>query len=203
MLSQLVFKTIYLSLLLGLNKKNMGTINLQNKSLRIMSATIIIAASIVLVISITEFGNVSVAYGQGSNNTSSSSSLPPLTPQQKAAMCNPNNPKLNFVNSTESKICGIPSTSTNTTTTPAANNNNTTLPSTGKQLGLLYNQGYTKGVADAKSVRITTSSTGTMMKPDDVDCDSSIDPQSSNEDYCSGYQHGYADTYNHQVNEGK
>ena len=176
----------------------MITINLQNKSLRIMSATIIIAASIVLVTSITEFGNVSVVFGQGSNSTSSSS-LPSLTPQQKAAMCNPNNPKLKFVNSTESKICGIPSTSTNTTTTPAANN--TTPPTTGKQLGLLYNQGYTKGVADAKSVQITTS-TGTM-KPDDVDCDSSIDPQASNEDYCSGYQHGYADTYNHEVNEGK
>ena len=120
-------------------------------------------------------------------------------------MCNPNNPKLNFVNSTELKICGIPPTSTNTTTkttTPAANNN-TAPPTTGKQLGLLYNQGYTKGVADAKTVQITTSSTGTMMKPDDVDCDSSIDPQASNEDYCSGYQHGYADTYNHEVNEGK
>jgi hypothetical protein len=153
----------------------------------------------VFVISIIEFGNVSVAYGQGSNSTSSS--LPSsLTPQQKAAMCNPNNPKLNFVNSTESKICGIPLTSTKTTTPTA--NNNTTLPTTGKQLGLLYNQGYMKGVADAKSVQITTSSTGTM-KPDDVDCDSSIDPQASNEDYCSGYQHGYADTYNHEVNEGK
>ena len=175
----------------------MGTINLQNKSLGIMSTTIIIAASIVLVTSITEFGNVSVAFGQGSNSTSS---LPSLTPQQKAAMCNPNNPKLNFVDSTESKVYGIPPTSTNTTktTTPAANNN-TAPPTTGKQLGLLYNQGYTKGVADAKSVQITTS----MMKSDDVDCDSSIDPQANNEDYCSGYQHGFADTYNHEVSEGK
>jgi hypothetical protein len=80
-----------------------------------MSATMIIAASIVFVISIIEFGNVSVAYGQGSNSTSSS--LPSsLTPQQKAAICNPNNPKLKFVNFTESKICGIPRTSTKTTT---------------------------------------------------------------------------------------
>jgi hypothetical protein len=183
----------------------MRTINLQYIFLGFIPTTIIIAASIVLVTSITEFGNVSVAYGQGSNSTLSSS-LSPLTPEQKAAMCNPNNSKLKFVNSTESKICGIPPTSTNTTTTtttPAANNNTTPPPSTGKQTGLLYNQGYTKGVADAKSVRITTSSTGTMMKPDDVDCDSSIDPQASNEDYCSGYQHGYADTYNHQVNEAK
>ena len=46
-----------------------------------------------------------------------------LTPQQKAAFCNPNNPKLKFVNSTESKICGIPTTSTNATnatTTPSS-----------------------------------------------------------------------------------
>jgi hypothetical protein len=182
----------------------MGTINLQNTSLGIISTTATLVASIVLFISITEFGNFDIAKGQvGDRTTSSSSSSLPLTPQQKDAICNPNNPKLNFVNSTESKICGIPPTPTNTTTkttTPAANNN-TAPPTTGKQLGLLYNQGYTKGVADAKSVQITTS-TGTM-KPDDVDCDSSIDPQASNEDYCSGYQHGYADTYNHEVNEGK
>jgi hypothetical protein len=46
-----------------------------------------------------------------------------LTPKQKAAFCNPNNPKLKFVNSTESKICSIPSTpknATNATTTPSS-----------------------------------------------------------------------------------
>jgi len=46
-----------------------------------------------------------------------------ITPQEKAQFCNPNNPKLKFVNSTESKICGIPTTSTNATT------NATTTPS--------------------------------------------------------------------------
>ena len=163
----------------------MGTINLQNISLGIMSITTIIAASIVSVLSITEFGNFGVAQGQLSNSTSSSSLS--LTPQQKAAMCNPNNPKLKFVNSTESKICGIPPTPTNMTTTPAAAN--TTTPTMGKQSPSLYKQGYAKGVADAKSVQITTPPSGTMS-PDDVDCDSSIDPQASNVDYCSGYQHG-------------
>jgi peptidoglycan/xylan/chitin deacetylase (PgdA/CDA1 family) len=39
-----------------------------------------------------------------------------VTPQQKAVICDPNNPKLKFVNSTESRICGIPLTPTNTTT---------------------------------------------------------------------------------------
>ena len=53
----------------------MGTINLQNISLGIMSITIILAASIVLVISITEFGNFGIAQGQVSNSTPSSSSL--------------------------------------------------------------------------------------------------------------------------------
>jgi hypothetical protein len=70
----------------------MTTINLRNISLGIMSTTMIMAASIVLVTSITEFGNVSVAFGLGSN--SASSLLSSLTPQQKAATCNPNNPKL-------------------------------------------------------------------------------------------------------------
>src|SRR5918912_839413 len=173
----------------------MGTINLQNISLGIMSITTIIAASIVLVISITEFGNFGVAQGQLSNSTSSSSLS--LTPQQKAAMCNPNNPKLKFVNSTESKICGIPPTPTNMTTTTSAAANTTT-PTMGKQSPSLYDQGYAKGVADAKSVQITSPPSGTMS-PDDVDCDSSIDPQASNVDYCSGYQHGFADTYNNEL----
>ena len=38
-----------------------------------------------------------------------------VTPQQKAAFCTPNNTKLKFVNSTESKICGIPATPKNAT----------------------------------------------------------------------------------------
>jgi hypothetical protein len=36
----------------------------------------------------------------------------------------------------------------------------------------------------------------TAISPNEVDCDSDIDPQVSNEDYCSGYQHGFADTTN-------
>jgi hypothetical protein len=40
-----------------------------------------------------------------------------LTPEQKQAMCDPSNPKLNFVNTTESLICGIPPTPVNQTNT--------------------------------------------------------------------------------------
>jgi hypothetical protein len=65
----------------------------------IVSITVILAASILLV-TLPEFGNSGIAQGQGNNMTS-----PSLTPQQKAAMCNPND---KFVNDTESSVCGIP-----------------------------------------------------------------------------------------------
>jgi hypothetical protein len=43
-----------------------------------------------------------------------------VSPEVKSKLCDPNNPKLRFVNATESKICGIPKTMKNvTTTTPA------------------------------------------------------------------------------------
>jgi hypothetical protein len=74
-------------------------------SLSLLTIAVILAAAIV---TFTEIGKVSVAQGQ-------SDITPSLTRQQKAAMCDPNNPKLNFVNGTESRICGIPKTITNTT----------------------------------------------------------------------------------------
>jgi hypothetical protein len=86
----------------------MAMVSLLIASLSIVSITIILAASI-LSVALTEFGNFGIAQGQGNNITSS------LTPEQKAAICDPNNPKLNFVNTTESRICGIPPTPTNAT----------------------------------------------------------------------------------------
>ena len=160
---------------------------IEKASLSVTCMSMILAVTLA---PLTGFANFGMGIAQGQVNSTSSS----LTAQQKAAMCNPNNPKLNFVNSTESEICGIPPTPTNTTTTtPAASNNNNNTRTTS-----LYDQGYAKGVADAKSVKITTPPSGTMS-PDDVDCDSSIDPQASNVDYCSGYQHGFADTYNNEL----
>ena len=100
---------------------------MQIASLSIISITIILAASIISVVALIEFGSVVIAEGQA-NNTSSS-----LTPEQKAAICDPNNPKLNFVNGTESRICGIPKTSTtssaaNATTTSENNTSPSLLP---------------------------------------------------------------------------
>ncbi len=73
-------------------------------SLCIIAIIVILTAS--TVITLTDFGKFGVAQGQ-SNTTSQS-----LTPEQKAAICDPNNPssRLNPVNTTESRICGIPVT---------------------------------------------------------------------------------------------
>ena len=59
----------------------------------------------------------------------------------------------------------------------------------------LYRQGYAKGASDAKLVQSSFPASASM-NPDEVDCDSDIDPHLSNEDYCSGYQHGFSDTIN-------
>jgi hypothetical protein len=62
-----------------------------------------------------EFSTSNMALGQGTVPQSST-----LTPAQRA-MCDPNNPNLAFVNTTESKICGLPKSipsSNATTTTP-------------------------------------------------------------------------------------
>jgi hypothetical protein len=69
-------------------------------------------------------------------------------------------------------------------------------PKSGSELGADYEKGYAQGVKDAKATLATST-----MSPDDVDCDSDIDPQLSNKDYCSGYQHGYADENNVLLNK--
>jgi hypothetical protein len=40
-----------------------------------------------------------------------------ISPELKAKMCDPNNPKIAFVNSTESEVCGLPKSIRNYTTT--------------------------------------------------------------------------------------
>ena len=72
-------------------------------------AIIIVAA----IVTSTGFGSVGIAQGQG-NLTQGNVTIGnvTLTPEQKDAICNPNNPlsKLNPVNTTESHICGLPVT---------------------------------------------------------------------------------------------
>src|SRR5918912_1819192 len=73
--------------------------------LSVLTMLIILAA--IMVTTLIDFAKFGIAQGQ-SNSTSSLS----LTPEQKDAICNPDNPesKLNPVNTTESRICGIPKT---------------------------------------------------------------------------------------------
>ncbi|MFL6317712.1 MAG: hypothetical protein ACJ73C_13390 [Nitrososphaeraceae archaeon] len=85
---------------------------LRKQWLVLSSLTVItILASAVIILA--EFGTFGNAQGQG-NLTQGNVTVGnvTLTPQQKDAICNPNNPasKLNPVNTTESKICGIPVT---------------------------------------------------------------------------------------------
>jgi hypothetical protein len=111
---------------------------------------IIFAVSIVVIAStLTQFGKIGIAQGQGNNITSSSSSIEgnlTLTPEQKDALCNPNNPlsMLKSVNSTESAICGIPKTQPSNATTSAANTTTTirteALPPSSPIPGLLMPQ---------------------------------------------------------------
>ena len=71
---------------------------------------IIILTSTIVVVTLTGFGTFgNNAQGQA-NLTKGNVTIGnvTLTPQQVAAICDPNNPKLNFVNTTESKLCGIP-----------------------------------------------------------------------------------------------
>jgi hypothetical protein len=87
-----------------------------------MIMVIILAISLVLVVMVVVaqfgiFGNN--AQGQG-NPTEGNMTL---TPEQRDALCNPNNPlsKLKSVNTTESEICGIPKTQPLNATSAAAN----------------------------------------------------------------------------------
>ena len=79
-------------------------------SLSVLTMVIIIILTATIVVTLTGFGIFGNNNAQGQEN---------LTEEQKAAMCDPNNPKLNFVNGTESRICGIPKTIKNATSTAA------------------------------------------------------------------------------------
>ncbi len=49
--------------------------------------------------------------------TVSTSQAQQMSPEEKKSFCNPSNPRLNFVNSTESKICGVPTRNENASNT--------------------------------------------------------------------------------------
>src|SRR5215212_2174411 len=68
-------------------------------------------------------GSFRIAQGQANDTSLTQANDTSLTPEQKDAICNPNNPssKLNPVNTTESRICGIPVTVKPSNMTSATN----------------------------------------------------------------------------------
>jgi hypothetical protein len=86
--------------------------------------------AITIIFAFATIFSANIAYGQqlSSSPTASSLSTTTISAKLKAEMCDPSNPRLKVVNTTESHICNIPKTIKNTTTTAAAiattNNNN-------------------------------------------------------------------------------
>jgi hypothetical protein len=82
------------------------------------------------------WGNIQV-YAQPLSSVSAADSSSATSPQVKAIMCDPSNPSLKVVNTTEAHICGIPKTlkpslSSSTPPTPAVSSTTTTTQQTTK-----------------------------------------------------------------------
>jgi hypothetical protein len=56
----------------------------------------------------------------------------------------------------------------------------------------LYKQEFARGISEANRNPTPTTS----MTPNDVDCDNDEEPIFDEAEFCSGYQHGYADQNN-------
>jgi cell division protein FtsI/penicillin-binding protein 2 len=96
--------------------------------IRMTVSKAIVVAFIIAIITLFGSGVFNITQAQTPSAPSSPSPSPSptktaLPPAIKAKICDPNNPKLAFVNTTESNICGLPKsikniTTTTTTTTP-------------------------------------------------------------------------------------
>jgi hypothetical protein len=101
-----------------------------------VSKAIVIAFTAIITLFGTGVFNMTQAQeGASPSITPPSPSSPPtnhtVLPAVKTKLCDPNNPKLSFVNTTESNICGIPKTIKNvTTTTPTPTPTPTSKPIT-------------------------------------------------------------------------
>jgi hypothetical protein len=102
-----------------------------------MSFIAVVLSAIAIISAVLEIGIINGSQAQILQKTSPATSLPStspppssptrpsptnttaITPALKSKICDPNNPKLAFVNTTESHICGIPKTIKNVTTAAA------------------------------------------------------------------------------------
>jgi hypothetical protein len=97
-----------------------------------MSVIVIIIAYVAVIGTVFETGGFNVTQAQEEEQSPFSPIFPlptspspsptsptTVSPEVKSQMCDPNNPKLEFVNSTESEVCGLPKSIKNDTiTTP-------------------------------------------------------------------------------------
>jgi hypothetical protein len=90
-----------------------------NIDIRISFTAVVLAAAIASASAVLEIGIINGTQAQvtPSSPTSPSPTNKTVSPELKSKICDPNNPKLRFVNTTESNICGIPKTIKNVTTT--------------------------------------------------------------------------------------
>ena len=112
--------------------------NMKNLPITRMTVSKAIVVAFVTAI-ITLFGSGVFNITQAQTPSAPSSPAPTnktaLPPAIKAKICDPNNPKLAFVNTTESNICGLPKSVKNvTTTTPTTPTTPTPTPSSPKPI---------------------------------------------------------------------
>jgi hypothetical protein len=106
-------------------KKIMNTKNIPTIRMAFSKAIVIVFVTTISTVFVTGVFNVTQAQDeeqeQEQQTPSSSAVTPPalplptspstsntISPDEKLQMCDPSNPKLKFVNTTESKICGLP-----------------------------------------------------------------------------------------------
>jgi hypothetical protein len=125
-----------------------------------------VVAVITILFAFTTILSANVVYGQqqlsSSLRTGSSLSTTTISPKLKAEMCDPSNPTLKVVNTTESRICNIPKTVKNVTTAAAASPtttaaNSVATPKKQQQIAITNND---NGISQSNS-----ATTATTMNP--------------------------------------
>src|SRR5919198_211371 len=86
----------------------------QQRSLSVLLPLIIMLAASMVIVTLAKFGNFGIAQGQGSLTIGNMT----ITPEQKTAICASVG---SHVNTTESRICGIPKSPPSNATTSAEN----------------------------------------------------------------------------------
>ena len=94
------------------NNEIVSLCSTQYKPIRISFTAVVLATAIASASAVLEIGIINGSQSQitPSSPTSPSPTNKTVSPELKSKMCDPNNPKLRFVNTTESNICGIPKT---------------------------------------------------------------------------------------------